>query len=107
MNHRLMGLLTRGVVRALGLSWQATPTLAQGKEYTFGAVLPLTGGLSESYGVPVRNAIGMAVEEVNAANVGFTLKAEFCDHGGEAQKGVQCANQLVNAFQVPFINTNF
>ena len=76
-------------------------------QYVFGAVLPLTGGLSESYGIPPKNAIDMAVEEINAAGYGFTVKVEYCDHGGEAQKGAQCANQLVNAFHVPFINTNF
>lgn len=73
----------------------------------FGVVIPLTGSLAESYGVPVRNGIEMAIEEINAAGYGFTVKAEYCDHAGEAQRGAQCANQLINAFQIPFISTNF
>lgn len=102
IRSKLMAITT-----AFLLSATALGHAQDSKEYLFGAVLPLTGNLSESYGVPPQNAIDMAVAEINAANLGFTVKVEYCDHGGEAQKGAQCANQLVNAFGLPFINTNF
>lgn len=71
---------------------------------TIGAVVPLTGD-GASYGIPIRRAGEIAVEEINAAGgiSGRQLKVVWEDGKCEGKEATSAAQKLINVDQVPVI----
>ena len=69
-----------------------------------GAILPLTGG-GASFGVPLRQGIDLAVEEINASGGinGRRLEVIFEDSQGDARIGVSAFNKLTMMDKVPMV----
>jgi len=89
-----------------GVSGSAAPSgsVAAGsatKEVRLGAVLSLTGD-NQIYGTPQRNAIQLAIDEINAANTvpGVKLSIVFEDDGGTKDKGITAVEKLIKTDNV-------
>jgi ABC-type branched-subunit amino acid transport system substrate-binding protein len=98
-------LMAAGAIAALGVS---SPSYAQKKTYTFGAMLPLTGPAA-SIGTVFQQGLDMAVDKIDANGGvdGWTLKAIVVDHKATAQGGVMAMSQLVNLDHVPYVLSSF
>ncbi|MCC6035847.1 MAG: ABC transporter substrate-binding protein [Pyrobaculum sp.] len=66
----------------------ATPTTTPKKTVYIGAALPLTGGL-QSYGIGVKNAVELAVEDANKMCPNFEFKLLVEDTGTNPQQALQ------------------
>lgn len=99
------GLVAVGAIAALAAN---TASHAQGKTYTFGAMLPLTGPAA-SIGTVFQQGLNMAVDKIDAKGGvdGWTLKALVVDHKATAQGGVMAMSQLVNLDHVPYVLSSF
>lgn len=81
-------------------------------EYVVGHLGALTGtSAPEDYGIALRNATELAIEEINAAGGvgGVPLRGVYEDHQAMAQAAVQAMQKLVNVDSVPVVlgnNTN-
>ncbi|MCI4447600.1 MAG: ABC transporter substrate-binding protein, partial [Pyrobaculum sp.] len=71
----------------------ATPTTTQKKTVYIGAALPLTGGL-QSYGIGVKNAIELAVEDANKMCPNFQFQLLVEDTGTDPQQALQKVQTL-------------
>lgn len=102
------GLAGAALLGSAGCGSGQSSTSEGGGNYTFGAMLPLTGPAA-SIGEIFRHGLEMAVEEINERGGagGMTLQPVIQDHAGTAQDGVGAMNQLVNVEQVPFVISSF
>lgn len=66
-----------------------------------GAILPLTGDISE-YGQRVKRGIDIAVEEINQSSE-LLVQVKYEDSEGNPQKGVNAAQKLINTEGVKYI----
>jgi branched-chain amino acid transport system substrate-binding protein len=82
-------------------STAATPVTGATKEVKIGVVLSLTGD-NAIYGTPQRNAIQMAVDEINAAGTipGVKLVPVIEDDGGTKDKGVTAFEKVIRTDNV-------
>jgi branched-chain amino acid transport system substrate-binding protein len=98
----MVGLLLVAMALAgCGASATATPAAAATKEVKIGVVLTLTGD-NAIYGTPQRNAVQLAVDEINAAGTvpGVKLTPVFEDDGGTKDKGVTAFEKLIDTDKV-------
>lgn len=70
-----------------------TPTTTQKKTVYIGAALPLTGGL-QSYGIGVKNAVELAVEDANKMCPNYEFKLLVEDTGTNPQQALQKVQTL-------------
>src|SRR4029078_1206393 len=79
----------------------ATPPPPQAKEVKIGVVLSLTGD-NQIYGNPQKNAIQLAIDEINAAGgvPAGKLTPIFEDDAGAKDKGVTAFEKLINTDKV-------
>ncbi len=92
MGRLLSGILCISLVCGLGFA---------GENYKLGAFLQLTGGNS-AYGVEARNAVQLALDEINAQG-GFNgqqVELIVYDTQGSAEEAVKIANRLIDVDQV-------
>lgn len=84
-----------------GASATATPAAAATKEVKIGVVLSLTGD-NAIYGTPQRNAVQLAVDEINAAGTipGVKLVPVIEDDGGTKDKGVTAFEKVIKTDNV-------
>lgn len=92
-----------GVVVGLLLLGLALPTLAA-ESIKIGLITPLTGPVS-SYGISVRNAIVMGVDEINATGGinGRTIQLITYDDKGDATEAANITRRLIDRDQVSLI----
>jgi branched-chain amino acid transport system substrate-binding protein len=74
------------------------------KEITLGAIMALTGELA-AYGIPVKNGMEFAQEEINKAGGinGKQVKIVFEDDAGDPKTAVSAFNKLIDNDKVPII----
>ncbi len=76
----------------------ATPQMAETSEdISIGAVLPLTGRLSDSFGIPISRGFELALDEINAAqHNGAQLKLIIEDDQSTVEGAVEAFNKLIH-----------
>ncbi|MEM4408088.1 MAG: penicillin-binding protein activator [Candidatus Caldarchaeum sp.] len=97
--------LTIGVIVVAIIAIVAVQQTRQPKEekvIKIGAILPLTGDISE-YGQRVKRGIDIAVEEINKSPGGLRVQVKYEDSEGVPQKGVNAAQKLINTEGVRYI----
>lgn len=94
------------VVVALSRTPSGSPTSSSSNAgpVKLGVVVPLTGD-GASYGIPIRRAGELAVEEINAAGgiAGAPLEVVWEDGKCDAKEGTAAAQKLINVDQVKVI----
>ena len=82
-----------------------TPQMTEGSaEIAIGAVLPLTGRLSASFGIPISRGFELALNEINTAQQnGGQLKFITEDDGSTVEGAVEAFNKLIHQDAVPII----
>jgi urea transport system substrate-binding protein len=72
---------------------------------TIGGIIPFTG-LETHNGLSMKYGIEMAADEINSASglAGQKVHLQLLDAGGDVNKGVQAAQQLINQDHVALIN---
>ena len=100
MKLRIVVSTTLGLVLA-GLAFLAGCNISKSKgELKIGAILPLTGNISE-YGQRVKRGMEIAVEDLRQS--GTTVKLVIEDDEGSSQKGVAAAGKLTNIDGIRYI----
>jgi branched-chain amino acid transport system substrate-binding protein len=101
MNKKLIWSIIVVVVILLVLGFTKNSQKASGETIKIGAVLPLTG-VGASYGEPQKNAIYMAVSEINAAGGinGRTLQVIYEDDQTNPKGSVSAVQKLNSVDQV-------
>ena len=76
----------------------ATPQMAETSEdISIGAVLPLTGRLSDSFGIPISRGFELALDEINAAqHNGAQLRLIIEDDQNTVEGVVEAFNKLIH-----------
>ena len=83
------------------LSVPATPQM---EEITIGVVLPTTGRLSSSFGVPIGAGLQLALEEINNSQLaGSSIKFIIEDDQSTVEGAVAAYNKLIHQDGVPVI----
>ena len=68
-----------------------------GKDISIGVVLPLTGRLSDSFGIPISRGFALALDEINAAqHNGAQLKLIIEDDQSTVEGTVEAFNKLIH-----------
>ncbi len=82
-----------------------TPQMTEGSaEIAIGAVLPLTGRLSASFGIPISRGFELALNEINTAQQnGGQLKFITEDDGSTVEGAVEAFNKLIHQDAVSII----
>jgi len=82
----------------------AAPAVAQGREYRIGAIMELSGPFSQ-WGAPMRDAIQLAVDNINAAGgiKGVPLKLIIYDGRSKGTEAALLAKRLVEQDKVAAI----
>ncbi len=93
--------LAIGILAFLLLSACVQVTPAQTKEVLFGFIGPLTGNIA-SIGAPTKDAVELAVQEINSANLipGKTLKIIYEDDACDPKKSTNAMQKLVGVDKV-------
>jgi branched-chain amino acid transport system substrate-binding protein len=102
MNTTLtMGRLLAVLAAVLLVMPPATPATAQGREYRIGAIMELSGPFSQ-WGAPMRDAIQLAVDNINAAGgvKGVPLKLVLYDGRSRGTEAALLAKRLVEQDKV-------
>ena len=82
----------------------ASPVLAQGKTFTVGVPLPLTGAEAK-FGEMEKQAYDMAVEEINAKGgvKGFKLALDIQDSGGKPETATAIVEKFIGTNKYPIV----
>lgn len=85
----------------VGLAVMSAFSVSAGETYKLGGFLQLTGGNS-AYGVEARNAVQLAIDEINAQGGFNGQPVEFIvyDTQGSAEEAVKIANRLIDVDKV-------
>lgn len=99
--HTIVGYPLMLLVLGLMLGGGTAPVSAQAKEYRIGAIMELSGPFS-SWGAPMRDAIQLAVDNINAAGgiKGVPLKLVVYDGRSKGTEAVLLAKRLVTQDKV-------
>ncbi|RKU32359.1 hypothetical protein C6499_03335, partial [Candidatus Poribacteria bacterium] len=76
----------------------ATPQMAEpSEEISIGVVLPLTGRLADTFGIPISQGFELALSEINAAHPsGIKLKLIIKDDQSTIDGAVEAFNKLIH-----------
>ncbi len=99
-------LIVIGVFFGLNYTGFFSASTVSNDSIKVGVILPLTGGAA-SYGVPMNNAILLAVEEINQSGGinGKKIRLLIEDGKGDSKEAVNAANKLINIEKVSVIFT--
>jgi branched-chain amino acid transport system substrate-binding protein len=98
--RRLFAVLAAAAFAALA----ASPALAQGKTFTVGVPLPLTGAEAK-FGEMEKQAYEMAVEEINAKGgvKGMKLALDIQDSGGKPDTATAIVEKFIGTNKYPIV----
>ena len=99
--RRLLAAVAIAAVAALAA---ASPALAQGKTFTVGVPLPLTGAEAK-FGEMEKQAYEMAVEEINAKGgvKGVKLALDIQDSGGKPETATAIVEKFITIDKYPIV----
>ncbi len=102
---KLVSIVLMGIFSIVFFSFQGCEK-KQEDVIKIGAVLPLTGNLA-FLGVPEKNALGLAVQEINKSGGvnGNKIRIIYEDSKGEPKQGITSVNKLLHVDKIKIIFT--